>query len=46
MKCLGIHSTEFYNSLPEWLSDIENPIIINNNNRNYEIVYLINIIDG
>jgi hypothetical protein len=46
MKCLGIYSTDFYNSLPEWLSDIENPIIINANNRNYEIVYLINIIDG
>jgi len=44
MKSLGLYSNDFYNSLPEWLSDIENPIIITNN-RNYEILYLINIID-
>jgi hypothetical protein len=46
MKALGIYSTDFYNSLPEWISDIETPIIIDNHNRNYEIVYLINVIDG
>lgn len=46
MKCLGMYSSDFYNSLPEWLSDIQTPIIIDNNNRNYEIVYLINVIDG
>jgi virulence-associated protein VapD len=46
MKCLGMYSSDFYNSLPDWLSDIQTPIIINNNNRNYELVYLINVIDG
>lgn len=45
MKSLGMFSNDFYNSLPSWLGDIENPIFINYN-RNYEIVYLINIIDG
>jgi len=41
MKSLGMYSTDFYNSLPSWLSEIENPIILNNyNHRNYELVYL------
>jgi hypothetical protein len=45
MKALGIYSTDFYNNLPEWMSDIENPI---NNSfyrllNNIDIIYLINM---
>lgn len=43
MKCLGVYSNDFYNSLPDWLSDIESPVIINNNNN---LIYLINIIEN
>ena len=46
MKSLGVYSNDFYRSLPEWLSDIQTSILFDNSNRNYEIVYLINVIDG
>lgn len=46
MKAIGVYSNEFYNSLPEWLSDIESPVIINNNNISRDLVYLINIIEN
>lgn len=45
MKSIGVYSNEFYNSLPDWLSDIESPIIINNYHSR-ELVYLINIIES
>lgn len=45
MKSIGVYSNDFYNSLPEWLSDIESPIIINNYHSR-ELVYLINIIES
>jgi len=45
MKSIGVYSNDFYNSLPEWLSDIESPIIINNN-LTRDLVYLINIIEN
>lgn len=49
MKAISVYSNDFYNSLPEWLSDIESPIIINNyvsRQRDIDIVYLINIIES
>jgi virulence-associated protein VapD len=49
MKAIGVYSNDFYNSLPEWISDIESPIIINNyvsRQRDIDIVYLINIIES
>jgi len=49
MKAISVYSNDFYNSLPEWLSDIESPIIINNyvsRQRDIDIVYLINIIEN
>ena len=46
MKAIGVYSNDFYNSLPEWLSDIESPVIINNNNISRDLVYLINIIEN
>jgi len=45
MKALGVYSNDFYNSLPEWLSDIDSPIIINNY-VSRDLVYLINIIES
>lgn len=45
MKAIGVYSNDFYNSLPEWLSDIESPIILNNN-LTRDLVYLINIIEN
>ena len=45
MKSIGVYSNDFYNSLPDWLSDIESPIIINNYHSR-ELVYLINIIES
>jgi len=49
MKALSIYNTDFYNNLPDWMADIENPIMINNYslnryNLNTDIIYLINII--
>jgi hypothetical protein len=49
MKAMGVYSNDFYSSLPDWLSDIESPIIINNyvsRQRDIDIVYLINIIES
>ena len=46
MKSVGVYSNDFYNSLPEWLSDIESPIIINSNSLTQNLVYLINIIEN
>jgi len=49
MKAISVYSNDFYNSLPDWLSDIESPIIINNyisRHRDLDIVYLINIIES
>jgi len=46
MKSIGVYSNDFYNSLPEWLSDIESPIIINSNSLTQNLVYLINIIEN
>jgi hypothetical protein len=47
MKSLSIYSNDFYNCLPEWMSDIETPIIIHNHSLNStNIVYLINIINS
>jgi|694.fasta_scaffold00528_19 hypothetical protein len=55
IKALSIYSNDFYNNLPDWMSDIETPINLNINNRdnifnrllnNMEIIYLINIIDN
>ena len=49
IKALSIYSNDFYNNLPEWMSDIETPINLNTNNifyrllNNMEIIYLINI---
>jgi len=52
IKALGMYSNDFYNNIPEWMSDIETPIIINTNNNvfqrflnNLDITYLINIIE-
>jgi len=45
MKAIGVYSNDFFNSLPEWLSDIESPIIINNY-YSRDLVYLINIIES
>jgi hypothetical protein len=45
MKAIGVYSNDFYNSLPDWLSDIESPIIINNY-YSRDLVYLINIIES
>lgn len=54
MKALSVYNTDFYNSLPSWISDIETPIIIIDrnaqlntlNNPNIELHYLINIIEN
>jgi hypothetical protein len=58
MKSISIYNNDFYNSLPQWLIDIETPIIIINpnineniirrriNNLNSNLVYLINIIEN
>jgi len=47
MKSLSIYSNDFYTSLPEWMSDIDTPIIIHNHSLNStNIVYLINIINS
>jgi hypothetical protein len=52
IKALSIYSNDFYNNLPEWMSDIETPINLNTNNifyrllNNMEIIYLINIVDN
>jgi len=57
MKALSIYNNDFYNNLPDWMVDIESPIIIdthrsynfNNYNRiinNMDIIYLINIIEN
>jgi len=51
MKALSIYSNDFYNNLPEWMSDIETPVIMNTSNyhrmiNNIDIIYLINIIDN
>jgi len=47
MKSIAVYSNDFYNSLPEWLSDINTPIIINNSiSRTTDILYLINIIEN
>jgi len=37
MKALSIYSNDFFTNLPEWMTDIENPLIINPNyiNNNY-----------
>jgi len=49
MKSLGMYSNDFYNNLPEWMVDIENPINVNINNsfhrllNNIDIIYLINM---
>lgn len=45
MKAIGVYSNDFYNSLPDWLSDIESPIIINNY-LSRDLIYLINIIEN
>lgn len=51
MKALSIYSNDFYNSLPDWLADINNPVIISNNysprrgSSVNAIIYLLNIID-
>jgi hypothetical protein len=57
MKALSMYNNDFYNNLPEWMVDIESPIIIdthrnydfNNYHRiinNMDIIYLINIIEN
>jgi virulence-associated protein VapD len=52
MKALSLYSNDFYNNLPDWMADIESPIIVNNyfNRLNYnyntDIIYLINIIEN
>ena len=51
MKALSIYNTDFYNNLPEWMSDIESPIIMNTSSyhriiNNIDIIYLINIIEN
>jgi len=58
MKSLGMYSSDFFNNLPDWMNDIENPIVINrsisntSNNifyrliNNLDIIYLINIMDN
>ena len=58
MKAISIYNTDFYNSLPQWLIDIDTPIIIINPNFNERIinrrldnltnnlVYLINIMEN
>jgi len=58
MKAISIYNTDFYNSLPQWLIDIDTPIIIINPNLNENLisrrlsnlstnlVYLINIIEN
>jgi hypothetical protein len=52
MKALSMYSNDFYDNIPEWMSDIETPIIINTTNNifhriinNLDITYLINIIE-
>jgi len=42
MKSIAIYSNDFYNNLPDWLSDIETPVIIVNNSN---LIYLVNTID-
>jgi hypothetical protein len=52
MKALSLYSNDFYNNLPDWMADIESPIIVNNHfnrlnyNNNTDIIYLINIIEN
>lgn len=50
IKALSMYSNDFFNNLPEWMVDIENPIIINSSNyrllNNLDIIYLINIIEN
>lgn len=51
IKAMSVYSNDFYSNLPEWLIDIENPLIITNpsvfgrSSRVLDIIYLINIID-
>ena len=55
MKALSTYSNDFFNSLPEWMIDIENPIIVNTSSNevalqrlfhNVDILYLINIMNN
>ena len=55
IKSLSTDSNDFFNSLPEWMNDIENPIIVNTSSNelafqrlfhNVDILYLINIMNN
>ena len=55
IKSLSTYSNDFFNSLPEWMNDIENPIIVNTSANelafqrlfhNVDILYLINIMNN
>jgi len=39
MKSISVYSSDFYNSLPEWISDIETPLIIIENSNLFYILW-------
>jgi len=39
MKSISVYSSDFYNSLPEWISDIETPLIIIDNSNLFYILW-------
>jgi len=43
MKSIAVYSNDFYNSLPEWIADIETPLIVIDNSN---LFYLINMVDS
>jgi hypothetical protein len=49
IKAISLYSDDFYNNIPEWMSDIESPVVINipaNSFNSMDILYFINIINN
>jgi len=43
MKSIAVYSNDFYSSLPEWIADIETPLIVIDNSN---LFYLINMVEN
>ena len=39
MKAISVYSNDFYNSLPEWIADIETPLIIIDNSNLFYLMW-------
>jgi virulence-associated protein VapD len=39
MKAISVYSNDFYNSLPEWIADIETPLIIIDNSNLFYLIW-------